>query len=176
MLTPTLFQFFRRQLAHGLSRQGLSEPLAVNYISDMLSRFAQTRQLYAIRDRQGIPLEHLVDLEAERLALQVRDGAGVHRARELRLCRHLGEFALFMSGFFRPRLQSRGQLGYYIDCGRNAFWHCAALEREAARRRLFQSLYCNFALISHTLHELRQRRFNNTPAPVAGPRHALWHL
>ena len=122
---PTLYQFFRHQVQHGFHHHGLSQAATVDYVSDILARFAQTRALYGVQDSAGKPLEYIVDmLEAWRQA-QGGDGGSSSPSRERFVSLHLGEYTLFMSGLFRERLKTRGQLDYYMAHGSSAFWRCA---------------------------------------------------
>ena len=178
MLTPTLSQFFRRQVMHGFGRRGLAEPDTIEYVSDILARFSLTRELYAIRNRQGQPLEYLVDLQAEWRRAQGWDDGVASRVRQRQILRHIGEYSLFMSGIFRGRLVSRGQLDYYIANGSSAFWHCADHEYHNRQRHLlFRRLYANFAHISNVLDRMRTNRFALQPLPAAAdPVSAFWRL
>ncbi|MBI5782532.1 MAG: hypothetical protein HZA69_02195, partial [Gammaproteobacteria bacterium] len=93
MRLPSLYQFFRHQVSHGFHRHGIAEPATVDYVSDILARFAQLRHLYALQDTEGRPLEYIVDmLEAW------RQNEAVSPSRGRFILRHLGEYTLFMSG------------------------------------------------------------------------------
>ena len=107
MRTVNLYQFFRHQLQQGFGKHGLTEPETVDYVSDILTRFAHTRSLYALRDSDGLPLEYIADMLAE---IYGNSGTGNQlpdRSRQATVIRHIGEYTLFMSGLFRERLHSR---------------------------------------------------------------------
>lgn len=178
MLTPTLYQFFRRQVLHGFSRRGLAETDTIDYISDILTRFAQTEKLYAITDDSGHHIEHLIDFEAYRQQMLESNPGHYQRLRDGKLLRHIGEYTLFMTGLFREKLKSRGQLNYYISYGSSAFWHCADYEHyDAPRHKVFRGLYYNFAPISNVLDRLRKDKFSQKTMPGnIAPAQALWHL
>lgn len=178
MLSPTLYQFFHRQLEHGFRKRGLDEPDTVDYISDILTRFAHNERLYLIRDSDGKPLEYLYDLQnAWRLA-QGAEGGRASRAQERQIIKHIGEYSLFMSGLFKQRLESRGELHYYIANGSSAFWHCADHEHgNPKHHQLFRRLHYNFSHIVGALDRLRRNNF--TLQPMEGQLHpatALWRL
>jgi hypothetical protein len=164
MRIPTLYQFFRHQVSHGFAARGLAEPATVDYVSDVLTRFAQTRQLYAVTDADGRPLQHVVDF----LEACVSEETRRDRARGRSLLRHLGEYTLFMSGLFRERLTARGELDYYQAQGANAYGQCAHCEIHPARRHLFQRLQENFVRISDSLDDMRRCRFPMSVAATAG--------
>ncbi|HET9122913.1 MAG TPA: hypothetical protein VFN52_05360 [Acidiferrobacteraceae bacterium] len=173
MSTPTLYQFFRRKVEQGFGESGIREAGTVDYVSDLLTRFAHTSALYA-PDSRGRPLESVVqhltehaEGEAER-----RD-----RSRQVFIMRHLGEYTLFMSGLFRARLQARAQLGYYVDHGRSAYWTVADFEHNQSRARVFRRLYFDFERISDALDRLWHEHLPLTPTGRPGePLAIVWRL
>ncbi len=171
-MTPTLYQFFHRHIQHGFRHAGLGEPETVAYVSDLLVRFARTDALYPLNDHEQRPLATLVQFLALQRAAQDED-----RAREMIIVRHLAEYTLFMSGFFRERLRSRGQLSYYADHGRSAFGQTADLERNTGRARVYWRLQQDFARVAETLDHIRRRQL---PLPSEGfgdrPLAALWRM
>ncbi len=173
MRMPTLYQFFRHQVNHSFAAHGLAEPAAVDYVSDLLTRFAQTRALYALTDAHGRPLEHVVDF----LSAARDDARATDRARGRSILRQLGEYTLFMSGLFRERLTARGELNYYLAQGANAYWQCAGYEPQTGRRQLFRRLHANFVSIADTLDDMRRTRLpiplSATPDNMAA---ALWRI
>lgn len=161
MRLPSLYQFFRHQVGHGFHRHGITEPATMDYVSDILTRFAQVRQLYALRDAGDRPLEHVVDmLESWQLA---QDAPG-SRSRGRLILRHLGEYTLFMSGLFRDRLRRRGELGYYLAHGSSAYWRCADYEVNPRQRQVYWHLHQDFDRISSTLDNMRREQFPLPPS------------
>jgi hypothetical protein len=156
MTTPTLRQFFRHQLAREFQSCGLAEPQALDYVSDVLSRFARTSALYALRDDDGRSLEYLVDMRAAHCR------ASRERAREI--LRHIGEYALFMSGLFRERIDARGELEYYFAEGAGAYSGCAEREPNPAHRQLYRRVCHQFRAISGALDHVRREQW-----PLAAP-------
>ncbi|BAU47092.1 hypothetical protein SVA_0511 [Sulfurifustis variabilis] len=156
MRLPTLHQFFRHQLEQGFQARGLGKSEAVDYVSDVLTRFAQTRALYSLRDDEGRPLEHIVDMLT---ACQQAQEAGSRAAVESSIVRHIGDYTLFMTGLFRERVEARGELDYYTAHGRTAFWRSADFEINPNRRRLYRQLYQDFEPISDILDYLRRVQF-----------------
>lgn len=176
MLVPSLYQFFRRQLQYGLHAQGLAEPATVEYVSEMLARFARTPAMYLIRDDDGRPIESLVGLMIEWRRAQGWDDTQADTGREAVVARHIGEYALFMSGLFRDRLAARGQLRYYQSHGRSAFGHCAGREFNPNRARVFWRLSQQFEQVSTALNHIREKQpAARAEAPTAwSPLDALW--
>lgn len=153
MRLPTLHQFFRHQLEQGFQAHGFDNGDAVEYVSDVLTRFAQSRALYPLHDETGRPLEHIVDM------LQQAQEAGSRAAVEGTIVRHIGDYTLFMTGLFRERVEARGELDYYTAHGRSAFWRSADYELNPNRRRIFRQLYQDFEPISDILDWLRRVQF-----------------
>jgi hypothetical protein len=175
MRIPTLYQFFRHQLGSGFAARGLSEPATVDYVSDVLTRFAQTRSLYAIADKHGRALEHVVDFLAA--AFGDDDTQRTDRARQRSVLRHLGEYTLFMSGLFRERLKARGELNYYLAQGASAYAHCADVEPQSGRRAVFRRLHGNFTRVADSLDDIRRSRLPLSLSPTSDNMVvALWRL
>ncbi|MCR4301289.1 MAG: hypothetical protein NUV51_06735 [Sulfuricaulis sp.] len=160
MRLPSLYQFFRHQVSHGFNRHGIIEPATVDYVSDILTRFAQIRQLYALRDADGQPIEYIVDMLE---AWQNTHGESACRGRFI--LRHLGEYTLFMSGIFRERLMARGELDYYLAHGSSAYWRCADCELNPRQRRVYWHLHQYFGHISSTLDNMRREQFPLSSSP-----------
>ena len=175
MSLPNLKQFFSRQLQRGFQNFQI-EPATVDYISDVLSRFAETRSMYAIQNSNGETLERIADLLMEYCRTQGWEDLAPNRQREELIARHIGEYALFMSGLFRERLQSRGELSYYIDHGSTAYARCADFAYQPAQKKIFVRLYYNFSTICNVLDEVRWRQLPLNPAKANGDTFiaALW--
>ena len=156
MRLPSLQQFFRHQLQQSFRAHGLSESGTIEYVSEVLARFAHARALQALRDADGRPLEYIVDMLASWQQAQDSPRGRRDRARECAVMRHIGDYTLFMSGLFRERLTARGELKYYVAHGRSAFWHSADYEPNPARRHTYRQLYQNFNPISDLLDYLRR--------------------
>ncbi len=167
-MQPTLYQFFRHQLRKGFGSHGLAEPATVDYLSELLTRFADSGSLYAVRDGEGKRVEYLVDLFAQAWGAQT---PSADWRRRMAVLRHIGEYSLFMSGLFRERLRARGELHYYRACGEQAFRQYAHYEANPQRRRLFQGLHLRFGRIADALHDLLRRQLPATSG--ADTRHAL---
>ena len=164
MLLPSLYQFFRHQVSHGFHRHGIAEPATVDYVSDVLTRFAHTRLLYALQDSGGRPLEYVVDMLEAWQQAQAGETGPSRRARSRYVLRHLGEYALFMSGIFRDRLRRRGELDYYLAHGSSAYRHCADGELNPRQRQVYRHLHEDFGRISNTLDNMRREQFPLQPS------------
>lgn len=176
MLSPTLNQFFRRHLQHAFGERGLAEPATVDYVSEVLTRFAHTPNLYAVQDGDGAPLEHIAQFLLELRRAQGDDDNAADNARQALITRHVGEYSLFMSGLFRERLKSRGQLNYYLDHGRSAYWQTADFEPNPRLSQVFRRLYFNLEKISGALDHMRRVQFPMDPQLAPAPGQTLWRM
>lgn len=160
MRLPSLQQFFRHQLQQGFQACGLNPAAGtIEYVSEVLAQFAHARVFHSLRDDEGRPLEYIIDmLVAWQQAQEGRNGRR-DVAREGAIVRYIGDYALFMSGLFRERVKARGELGYYVAHGRNAFWRSADYEANPARRQTYRRLYHDFSPISDILDYLRRVQF-----------------
>jgi hypothetical protein len=160
MRLPSLQQFFRHQLQQGFQVSGLKSAAGtVEYVSEVLAQFAHAHLFHAIRDADGRPLEYIVELVTAWQQAQKDSKGRRDQARERAIVRYIGDYTLFMSGLFRERVKSRGELGYYVAHGRNAFWRSADYEANPARRQTYRQLYEEFSPISDTLDYLRRVQF-----------------
>lgn len=172
MLIPGLYPFFHRHLQQGFGECGLDQPSLVDYVSDLLTRFARVNSLYALRDADGRPIETMAGfLLAQQTA--VHDARAP--VRETLVLRHMADYALFMSGLFRERLKHRGEIGYYREHGRNAFARCARLEASPNRARLLHRMAHDFEPISDALDVVWHRRLPFAATGATSPLAALWH-
>lgn len=164
MLAPSLYQFFRRHVHQAFGEEGLNEPATIDYVSDVLARFAHTPALYAIRDANDVPIEHIAQMlvEWQRAGEDRRD-----LSRQALIVRHVGEYSLFMSGLFRERLRARGQLNYYLDHGRSAYWQTADIEPNPRRSSVFRKLYYTLDRVCDSLDKLRRERLPLSDIGVA---------
>lgn len=175
MLTPTLYQFFRRQVQQAFGERGFTEPATIDYVSDLLTRFAQTPALFAIHNADDLPLEHIAHMLMEWRRAQGDEEAPPDSSRQALIVRHIAEYTLFMSGLFRERVEARGQLNYYLDHGRSAYWQTADFETNPKRSQVFRRLYFNLEKVANTLDYIRRVQFPLTNAN-ATPALALWRM
>lgn len=175
MLIPGLYPFFHRHLQLGFDACGLNQPALVDYVSDLLTRFARVNAFYALRDSDGRPIETMVGLLLAQQAPVIDKPSTQGPARERLVLRHMADYALFMSGLFRERLKHRGQISYYREHGRNAFARCARLETNPNHARLLLRMGHDFEPITDALDVVWHRRLPLASASSTSPLAALWH-
>jgi hypothetical protein len=174
MQVPGLYPFFRRHVQQGFGEQGLAQPALVDYVSELLTRFARMSAAFPFHDADGRPIETIAGLlmawQAELGGATAKPG----RARETLVLHHIGDYALFMSGVFRERLKYRGQITYYRDQGQNAFARCARLEPNPQNAAVLRRVSHDFEPISNALDWLWHRRLPVAPVAELSPLAALW--
>lgn len=143
--TEDLSRFFgavTRQTYGGL---GVRDETLVAYVADLLTRFARSEALYRLRDPSGRRLETIAEMliELARPAVSGREVERAHPQREREIRRHIGDYALFMSGLFPEYVARHGGLAYYHEQGRRAYG--AVFEHDRARYRAGASLFADLA-------------------------------
>ena len=111
-----LRRFFAGMVQPSFATLGLGAGETADYVVDIMARFARTDQLYRVRDSRGRPLESVTDLLTE-LMEQWPGSQPYHLGREVELRRHVGDYALFMSGVFRAHVEHGGYLDHYLEQG-----------------------------------------------------------
>ena len=90
---------------------GVRDPSLDEYISSLLTRFAQVENLYRIRDARGKRLEEVGEMLIESNPLLA--GRSFNREREVR--KHVGDFTLFFAGLFPEYVASLPRRGLRLD-------------------------------------------------------------
>jgi hypothetical protein len=98
--------FFEELIARSFKqRLGLVDSEITMYVSDLLTQFNRTENLYRIRNSQGKPLEEVGEMLLASNPLW--EAASFDREREVR--KHIGDFTLFFAGLF-PEALNRWRL------------------------------------------------------------------
>lgn len=162
-MADALLRFFQRVTRQAYGELGLRDEALAGYVADLLARFARTDALYRLRDPAGRRIETIVEMLLELARLEAGGEGAVrpHPEREREIRRHVGDYALFMSGLFPEHVQRRGGLAYYHEQGRRAYG--AVFEHDRARYRagaaLFAGLAADFPRHAGALTYMRQVHF-----------------
>jgi len=148
---------------------GLHDNTVIEYVSDMLTTFAHSDQLYRIHAADGRRLNSVVDI----LSAQIESSTftpfqpQVRKERELR--KYVGDYTLFMSGLFRSYIEKTGVLDYYLQEGRRSYWKVSEMDLALYQTGflLFQELSQNFEYYSGALDYMRKACF--TPSTGENP-------
>ena len=154
---PALRRFFEAMVRPCFASLGIGQGELADYVTDLLARFSRTDQLYRVRDSRGRPLHTLTGL-----LLELMEEWGSDRSwsfdREVDLRRHCGDYALFLSGIFRPHVEAGGHLSYYLREGGESYRLVGEhLQLVGGRQaRLFRGMADRFEELSGTLDYLRK--------------------
>jgi hypothetical protein len=139
------------------SRLGLADPPLVDYLSDLMLRFARLDTVHRVRNLKGRPVVEVVDMlsEAEsRIGLARRD---VHR--------HIGDVTLFWTGVYPetlPQLRSVEKKDFFVDyCtqGKRAYYIASTIQTDRAEdtpNEVLERLSCRFEMCAYGLGEVRR--------------------
>jgi len=160
--------FFQRLVTPAFGTLGLGEREIIDYVVDLLARFARTDQLYRIRDPKGRQLETIAEMLIE-LARHWEPETPYSFDREFEIRRHCGDYALFMSGLFRLHVERRSLLDYYLLEGPRAYRSVAELGQLAFApdTKIFRALADQFEHLSGGLDYVRKVYLR--PALHSGP-------
>ena len=140
-------EYFRELVESALSRQHIrAHALTSYYLVDLLCRF--------VRPDQRIPFN---DDSREALAIRLGralESAGVEQRARLR---NLGDFSLFMSGFFSDSLRRRScDVDYYVSMGEYAYGSLGRRD-EHAFGEVFSELSRNFVPFMDVLSDVSEQ-------------------
>lgn len=141
---------FRTLTARSMAHVGLADAELIRYLSSMLVRFVHIDGLYRLRDENGVPLKYLVDMMAE--------AEESPPPRNAEAFQHVGDYALFVLGFYPESLSGRRKLvgpDYYAEQGRRSYLLAAELDREAPKGPLLRKLASHFETAGVALHLVR---------------------
>ncbi len=167
--TPSLARFFERAVRQALGDLRLGGPAEGAYLAALLTRFARTDELYAIRDAAGRPLDSVAGLLIEAERAWDFGAPDFDPFRERRVRQHVGDYALFMTGLFREHVERRVGAGYYVRQGQRAYQAVADFERSALRPEasLFAALAAGFERYAAGLAYLKRVYFRPADSPPA---------
>jgi hypothetical protein len=139
------------------SRLGVADPPLVDYLSDLMLRFARLDTVHRVRDLSGRPAVEVADMLAEaeqRVGLARRD---VHR--------HIGDVTLFWTGVYPeslPKLRAVERKDFFVDyCnqGKRAYYIASTIDtdrREDAPNDVLERLSVQFEMCAYGLGEVRR--------------------
>lgn len=159
-----LRRFFFPLVQRTCAELGLEHQEIPDYLAGVLSQFSRTDRLYRLRDPAGLRITSVVEMLGFGPPTSGPEGEQAFR-------RYVAEFALFMSGLFRPFAENGGFLGYYLEEGARSYARVAAIGSELGdpRSLLYRDLAVRFEHYSGALDFLRKVRFPGLggPEPVS---------
>lgn len=150
------------------TRLGVADPPMVDYISDLLSRFLRSDEVYGVRSPRGTRLTQVADMLEEATHRQGPAKRQLHR--------HIGDFTLFWTGLYpeiADRMQRTGgkdMLLDYRDQGKRNYLIASSIpvEREQAPAEVLERLSDCFDICTYGLQEVRKawEEEDGAPGPI----------
>jgi hypothetical protein len=160
-----LLAFFLPLTRRTCAELQLGDHVIAAYLADVLVEFARAERLWRLRDLEGRRLTSIVEMLGRGPATS---GPAVPVPESERdFLRYVGDFALFMSGIFRPWAERGGFLGWYLADGALAYARAAALGDAAARRErlILAELATRFEPYAGALDYLRRVHLTGLAGP-----------
>ena len=130
----SLYEFFQNEIGQTARDLGTNIPPTTQiYVANLLTRFVKSDQVFVTMEgqRQLEPLAFIL-----KRALEQSEHERIHTLK------HLGDMALYTSGFFSERIEMRGvQVDYYIEMGGMAYSSVADLSSNRAQVGTWRDLY-----------------------------------
>ena len=175
-------RFFERVTRLSFRDLALDDPPAMAYLTDLLTRFARTEALYAVRELPGRRLDTVGDALLAIDHVWNADSPDFRPEAEQALRRHIGDYTLFMSGVFREHVDRLAVAGLYEHEGRRAYRFVAETARAKGKAEapLFRRLSDRFEQYTGALNYARKVYFPASewpprPGPADPLARLLWH-
>lgn len=154
-------EFFLWSVRRSFWDLNLKEPQVSEYVAEVLTNFVRIENLYPLTNQRGERLETIAEmlLEANMITLS---GGSLYKEREIR--KHIGDYALFMSGLFPEYVKRRSLWDYYLQQGALAYFQVSELNRALLRPGggLFEELGRKFEFYVEALNYMRKAFFKDT--------------
>jgi hypothetical protein len=119
--------FFQQAVRNSYEgRLGLHDPDVTAYVARLLCEFSEAEKLYKVRDAMGRPIE---ELEAMMYAADPIRGAASSFDAERSVRKHIGDYALFVSGMYPEAIKSARRqrrhhpsMGELIHAGKESYF------------------------------------------------------
>ena len=167
MESGLLPRFFERVTRQSFQDLALDDPPVMRYLVDLLTRFARAEALYLIRRLPERRLEGIADSLLEIQRVWQWESPEFEPEAEPALRRHIGDYALFMTGIFREHVERLAAMGYYEHEGRRAYRFVSETERAGGRpdAPLFRRLSDRFEHYAGALSYARKVYFGSAQWP-----------
>jgi hypothetical protein len=151
-------EFFFHQVRSAITNQNLStHPHTEFYLVRLLTNFCQSDRLFPDEESKVKPLaiRYLQSLELKNLDW----------VRGVQLLQELGDFTLYITGYFQESLQrSRVDLNYYFSLGGNAYHRLHSMGERSQMLEVFQETFLDLASRFPAYAEVLCEISENVPA------------
>jgi len=160
-------RFFDRVIRQSFRDLACDDPSVVQYLVDLLTRFARAEALHTVRE---LPTRRLHSVADSLLAIPEvwdLDAPDFNPAAEQALRRHIGDYTLFMTGVFREHVERLGLTDYYQREGSRAYRFLAETARTGSTgdAALFRRLSARFEHFAGALSYARKVYFRSAEWP-----------
>jgi hypothetical protein len=160
-------RFFERATRQSFEDLALDDPPAIQYLAELLTRFARTEALYAVRELPTRRLDSVADSLLEIQRAWDLESPQFRPEAEQALRRHIGDYTLFMIGVFREHVERLAVTGYYEHEGRRAYRFVSETARADGKpdAPLFRRLSDRFEQYAGALSYARKVYFRSADWP-----------
>src|SRR5205085_11937477 len=126
---------FQQLTERGMGQLHLHDPETIQYITNLLTEFVQTENMYRVTDEAGLRAQYLFDT-----LTQARNEKSPELRREY--YKHLGDLTLFNLGLFTESLTYGRRTvspDYYAETGRRSYTIVAEIDA-SSRARIYRKL------------------------------------
>jgi hypothetical protein len=165
-----LARFFERVTRQSFHDLALDDPPVARYLTDLLTRFARSEALYAVRDLPGRRLETVADSLLAIQRVWEWESPDFNPQAEQTLRRHIGDYTMFMTGVFREHVERLAATDYYLHEGRRAYRFVSETARAGGGTDapLYRRLSDRFEHYAGALSYARKVYFPSEQWPPAG--------
>jgi len=165
--------FFQQMVRNSYTgKLGMHDTAINNYVAGLLCEFSEADKLYKVRDENGKPIHALEEM------VQAADpvhGTAPSFDAERRVRKHIGDYALFVSGMYPESLEADalwrrrfGQKSYeeLVSVGKESYYIVSQfdLEEYADEAPMFRRLAGWFDRCTYGLRLVREELSQNKPA------------
>jgi len=134
---PTVQAYFHEVVNQALKNQKIeTDEHVAFYLVNLLSRFTDEKTILRNSEGQEMPLALLfcqAQIEAPN--------------KKIQLLRYLGDFSLFVSGFFQDSLNRKiVDVDYYVKMGEGAYFQLSSSEAFRQNKELFSKIFTELSL------------------------------
>ena len=142
---------FKQHIQEELSHYKLPFILK-NYLTELLSSYIRSEEFFE-KKKGSIKYS-----EKQLLDLCEKSQKGSHSSEKLYLLKTIGDFSLYLSGFFRESLKKKiTHLSYYEGLGESAYYMIG--QNYERKFNLFKELSKNFKNLSKVLFSIQKKSF-----------------
>lgn len=157
-IVPKISDFFSSEIETISRKHGLSlEPVVVNYLAELLSKFSTTNEL-----KLKLSPEQTTDLTPTQFWIAIQS---MPLSKQYSALQFLGDYSLFTTGFFNEHIKnSILDMDYFQALGGQAYYRAGEIRESIAAERalnIFFSLAESFKNLSEVVSELYDRTLLN---------------